>query len=74
VALRANKLVCSAIVVIRSTTSPIRNAAFDNSLMRAVGGLCLTYGFAGDPVRLLTCRLISAIDAAHLVRRSGKPI
>ena len=35
VAFSASKLVCSAIVVIRLTTSPIRNAAFDSSLMRA---------------------------------------
>ena len=35
VAFSASKLVCSAIDVIRLTTSPIRNAAFDSSLMRA---------------------------------------
>ena len=35
VAFRASKFVCFAIDVIRLTTSPIRMAAFDNSLIRA---------------------------------------
>ena len=63
VALSASRLVCSAIVAIRLTTSPIRTAAFDSSLMRAsVVCACAT----ASPAILLdssTCRLISAIDA-----------
>ena len=36
VAFSANRLVCPAIVLINSTTSPIRLAALDNSLTRSV--------------------------------------
>ena len=36
VAFKARRLVCSAIVLISSTTSPIRVAAFDSSLTRPV--------------------------------------
>jgi hypothetical protein len=63
VALSASRLVCSAIVEIRFTTSPIRTAAFESSLMRAsVVWACAT---ASPAMRLdsSTCRLISAIEA-----------
>ena len=36
VALSASRLVCPAIVLISSTTSPMRAAAFDNSLTRSL--------------------------------------
>ncbi len=63
VALSASRLVCSAIAVISFTTSPMRPAACDSSVMRAsVFSACFT---ASPAMRLdsCTCRLISVTEA-----------
>ena len=49
VALSASRLVCSAIAVISLTTSPMRPAACDSSLMRASVFSRLLHRLAGDP-------------------------
>jgi len=55
-------LVCSAIEVINFTTSPIREPASDNSLMRwSVAAACLTAS-AAIPFDSWTRRVISAIE------------
>ena len=51
VALSASRLVCSAIAVISFTTSPMRPAACDSSLMRRVGLPRLLHGVGRDPAR-----------------------
>ena len=62
VALRASRLVCSAIAVMSLMTLPIRPAAFDNSPMRAsVFSACFTACWA-MLLDSCTCRLISPTD------------
>jgi hypothetical protein len=63
VAFSASRLVCSATELMSLTTSPMRCAADDSSLMRAsVSSACWT---ASPAIRLdcCTCRLISWIEA-----------
>jgi hypothetical protein len=63
VALRARRLVCSAIAVINFTTSPIRCAARDSVAMRSSASLACTTAASAIRLEPWTWRPISSTDA-----------
>ena len=74
VALSASRLVCSAIAVMSLTTSPMRPAACDSSVMRASVLLRLRHRLAGDAARLLHLPADLVDRGRQLLGRARRPI
>src|SRR3979409_332211 len=63
-ALSASRLVCSAMVLMSSTTAPMRLAAFDNSLTRSLVARACPTASVAIRADSCTCRLISLTEEA----------